>query len=48
LFKIQATAQAIPEVLDESYIPIAPDNIALFQEKKIYLCVVLESKVLTE
>jgi hypothetical protein len=34
LFKTQATAQAVSDVLDDSYIPITPDNIALLQEKQ--------------
>jgi hypothetical protein len=48
LFKTQATAQAVSEVLDDSYIPITPDDIALFQEKQKYFYAVLESKVLTD
>jgi hypothetical protein len=48
LFKTIATAQAVSEVLDDSYIPITPDDIALFQEKQKYLYAVLESKVLTD
>jgi hypothetical protein len=47
-FKTQATAQAVSEVLDDSYVPMAPDDIALFQEKQKYLYSVLESKVLTD
>jgi hypothetical protein len=47
-FKTQATAQAVSEVLDDSYIPITPDDIALYQEKQKYLYAVLESKVLTD
>ena len=47
-FKTQATAQAVSEVLDETYIPTTPDDIALFQEKQKYLYAVLESKVLTD
>jgi hypothetical protein len=46
-FKTQATAQAVSEVLDDSYVPIAPDDIALFQEKQKNLYAVLESNVLT-
>jgi hypothetical protein len=48
LFKTQATVQAVSEVLDDSNIPITPDDIALFQEKQKYLYTVLESKVLTD
>jgi hypothetical protein len=33
LFKTQATAPAVSEVLDDSYIPITPDDIALFHKK---------------
>jgi hypothetical protein len=47
-FKTQATAQAVSEVLDDSYVPIALDDIALFQEKQKCLYAVLESKVLTD
>jgi hypothetical protein len=46
-FKTQATAQAVSEVLDATYIPTTPDDIALFQEKHKYVYAVLESKVLT-
>jgi hypothetical protein len=48
LFKTQATAQAVSEVLDDSYILITPDYIALFHEKQKYLYTVLESKVHTD
>jgi hypothetical protein len=47
-FKIQAKDQAVSEVLDDSYISIPPDNVALFQENQKYLYTVLESKVLTD
>jgi hypothetical protein len=47
-FKTQATAQAVSEFLDDSYIPITPDDIALFQEKQKYFYAILESKVLTD
>jgi hypothetical protein len=47
-FRTQATAQAVSEVLDESYTPLTPDDIALFQEKQKYVYAVLESKVLTD
>jgi hypothetical protein len=47
LFKTQATAQEVSEFLDDSYIPIALDDIALLHEKRKYLYAVLESKVLT-
>jgi hypothetical protein len=48
LFKTQATAQAVSEVMDDSYILITPDNMALLQEEKKYLYALLESKVLTD
>jgi hypothetical protein len=47
-FKNKDTAQAVSEVLDDGYVPIAPDDIAFFQEKQKYLYAVLESKVLTD
>jgi hypothetical protein len=46
LFKSLATAQVVSDVLDDSYIPITPDDIALFKGKQ-YLYAILESKVLT-
>jgi hypothetical protein len=33
-FKTQATAQVVLEVLRDSYIPITPEVISLFQEKQ--------------
>jgi hypothetical protein len=47
-FNTQATAQAVSEVLDDSYVPTTSDDIALFQEKQKYLYAVLESRVLTD
>jgi hypothetical protein len=48
LFQTQTISQAVSEVLDDSYVPITPDDLTLFQEKQKYLFAVLESKVLTD
>jgi hypothetical protein len=47
-FKTQATAQAVSEVLDDSYFSTISDDAVLFQEKQMSWYAVLESKVLTD
>ena len=47
-FNTQAAAQDVAEVLDESYVPITADDIALFAEKQKYVYAVLKSKVSTD
>jgi hypothetical protein len=44
----QARAQDVSDVLDESYLPLTSDDLALFTEKQKYLYAVLEAKVLTD
>jgi hypothetical protein len=47
-FKIQAVDQDVSEVLDESYTPSTPDDIALFNKKQNFIYAVLKSKVLND
>ena len=41
-FNTQAVAQDVSEVLDEKYVPVTVDDIALFSEKTKYIYAVLE------
>ena len=47
-FNTQAMAQDVSDVLNETYVPVSLDDIALFAEKQKYVYAVLESKVLTD
>ena len=47
-FANQARAQDVSDVIDASYVPTTPEDIALFTEKQKYLYAVLETKVLTD
>jgi hypothetical protein len=44
-FANQARAQDVSYVLDPTYLPITPADVDLFQEKKMYVYAILESKV---
>ena len=47
-FLTQARAQDVAEVLNPSYSPTSAEDMELFDEKKMYVYSVLESKVLTD
>jgi hypothetical protein len=47
-FNTQTTAQDFSEFLDQNYVPLSADDIALFTEKPKFVYALLESKVLTD